>query len=93
MTLRDEAALYRRLGLQYVPPELREDAGEVEAAAEGALPADLLREEDIRGLVHCHTDYSDGKHTVEEMARGAEALGMEYVTITDHSDCPLCGRL
>jgi DNA polymerase (family 10) len=85
VTLRDEAALYRRLGLQFIPPELREDQGEVEAAAAGVLPEDLLEEEDVRGLVHCHTHYSDGKHSVEEMARGAEALGMEYITITDHS--------
>jgi DNA polymerase (family 10) len=85
VALDDEAALYRRLGLQYVPPELREDEGEVEAAAAGTLPQDLLEEDDLRGLVHCHTFYSDGKHSVEEMARGAEELGMEYITITDHS--------
>jgi DNA polymerase (family X) len=85
VALADEAALYRRLGLQYVPPELREDEGEVEAAAAGTLPEDLLEEGDVRGLVHCHTYYSDGKHSVEEMARGAEELGMEYITITDHS--------
>jgi len=85
VALPDEAALYRRLGLQYVPPELREDEGEVEAAAAGALPEDLVEESDVRGLVHCHTYYSDGKHSVEEMARGAEALEMEYITITDHS--------
>ena len=81
----DEAALYLRLGLQYVPPELREDEGEVEAAAAGALPQDLVQEDDVRGFVHCHTSYSDGKHTVEEMARGAQELGMDYITITDHS--------
>jgi len=85
IALPDEAALYRRLGLQYVPPELREDEGEVEAAAAGTLPEDLLEEKDVRGFVHCHTNYSDGKHTVEEMARAAEELGMEYITITDHS--------
>jgi DNA polymerase (family 10) len=85
VSLRDEAALYRRLGLQLIPPELREDEGEVEAAAAGLVPEDLLEEEDVRGLVHCHTHYSDGKNSVEEMARGAEVLGMEYITITDHS--------
>ena len=85
VALADEAALYRRLGLQYVPPELREDEGEVEAAAAGTLPEDLLEEGDLRGLVHCHTHYSDGKHSVEEMARGADQLGMDYITITDHS--------
>jgi DNA polymerase (family 10) len=81
----DEAALYQRLDLPYIPPELREDEGEVEAAAAGTLPGGLLEDEDVRGLVHCHTHYSDGKHSVEEMARAAEELGMEYITITDHS--------
>jgi DNA polymerase (family 10) len=80
-----EADLYRRLGLPHIPPELREDEGELEAAAAGRLPADLVTLEDVRGLVHCHTVYSDGKHTVEQMARAADALGMPYLTITDHS--------
>jgi DNA polymerase (family 10) len=83
--LADEAALYDRLGLPFIPPELREDAGEIEAALAGDAFADLVTTGDVRGLVHCHTHYSDGKHSVEEMARGAEALGMEYITITDHS--------
>jgi DNA polymerase (family 10) len=81
----DEAQLYRRLGLPYIPPELREGAGEVESARVGTLPADLVTRDDIRGLVHCHTVYSDGRHTVEQMARAAEALGVGYLTITDHS--------
>jgi len=85
VSLADEAALYRRLGLQYIPPELREDEGEIEAAAANELPEDLIEEQDVRGLVHCHTHYSDGKHSVEEMARAAEELGMDYITITDHS--------
>lgn len=85
IALRSEADIYRRLGLQPIPPELREDAGEIEAAADGTLPASLLGIEDLRGVVHCHTTYSDGKASVEEMARGAEALGLEYLTITDHS--------
>jgi DNA polymerase (family X) len=80
-----EAALYRALGLAYVPPELREDAGEIEAAREGRLPDDLVTLEDVRGLVHCHTTWSDGRATLVEMARAAEALGVEYLTITDHS--------
>lgn len=80
-----EADLYRHLGLPYIPPEMREDAGEVEAAVTGTLPEDLVALEDVRGLVHCHTTYSDGKHSVLEMARGAETLGMKYLTITDHS--------
>jgi len=71
--------------MQYVPPELREDLGEVEAAQRGKLPEDLIATEDIRGMVHCHTTYSDGKHSVEQMVAAAEALGMKYITITDHS--------
>lgn len=82
---RDEAELYERAGMQYVPPELREDQGEVEAAIEGKLPEDLLTLDDIKGMVHCHTTYSDGKHTLEQMVRTAEAMGMKYITITDHS--------
>jgi DNA polymerase (family X) len=83
--VKEEAELYRRLGLPPLPPEVREDEGEVEAAAAGDDFADLVTEQDVRGLVHCHTVYSDGKHTVEQMARAAEAMGMEYITITDHS--------
>jgi DNA polymerase (family 10) len=71
--------------LPFIPPELREDAGEIEAATAGALPADLVTAGDLRGFVHCHTVFSDGQHTVEQMARAADALGAEYMTITDHS--------
>jgi DNA polymerase (family X) len=84
-TLQSEQDIYEQLGMSYIPPELREDEGEVEAALAGKLPLDLLALEDIRGMVHCHTTYSDGKHSIEEMARAAEAMGMKYVTITDHS--------
>ncbi len=80
-----EAEIYGQWGMQYIPPELREDVGEIEAALAGKLPEDLLTVEDIQGMVHCHTTYSDGKHSVEEMARAAEAMGMKYITITDHS--------
>jgi len=80
-----EPEIYRRLGMQYVPPELREDQGEVEAALAKTLPEDLITNEDIRGMVHCHTKYSDGKHSVAEMVHAAESLGMKYITITDHS--------
>jgi len=83
--LQTEADIYDQLGMQYVPPELREDAGEIEAALAGKLPKDLITLGDIRGMVHCHTTYSDGKHSVEEMVRAAEAMGMKYITITDHS--------
>ncbi|MGH9955897.1 MAG: PHP domain-containing protein, partial [Pyrinomonadaceae bacterium] len=84
-SVQNEEDLYRRLGMQYVPPELREDAGEIEAALAGKLPEDLVTEDDIQGMVHCHTTYSDGKNTIAEMASSAEALGMKYLTITDHS--------
>jgi DNA polymerase (family 10) len=80
-----EASLYERLDLPFIPPELREDAGEVEAAAAGRLPAELVRLEDIRGAVHCHTVWSDGRHSVVEMTRAADAMGLGYLTITDHS--------
>ncbi|HXM50827.1 MAG TPA: DNA polymerase/3'-5' exonuclease PolX [Pyrinomonadaceae bacterium] len=83
--LRTEAEIYQRLGMQYIPPELREDQGEVEAALAHALPEDLITAEDIRGMVHCHTKYSDGKHSVAEMVQAAESMGMKYITITDHS--------
>ncbi|HUS68861.1 MAG TPA: PHP domain-containing protein [Kofleriaceae bacterium] len=81
----DEAALYRALGLPELPPEVRDGTDEVTAAVGGEGYADLVRLEDLRGAVHCHTVYSDGKHTVEEMARAAMALGLDYITITDHS--------
>lgn len=80
-----EEDLYRHLGLPYVPPELREGVGEIEAAEAGRLPDDLVIADDLQGLVHCHTVYSDGKHTIAEMARAADAMGMRYLTITDHS--------
>jgi DNA polymerase (family 10) len=83
--LQTEEDIYDRLGVQYIPPELREDEGEIEAALTGKLPEDLVTLADIRGMVHCHTTYSDGKHSIEEMVRAAEAMGMKYVTITDHS--------
>jgi DNA polymerase (family 10) len=83
--LQNEGDIYHSLGMQYIPPELREDQGEIEAALDGKLPEDLITLADIRGMVHCHTTYSDGKHSIEEMVRAAEAMGMKYITITDHS--------
>jgi DNA polymerase (family 10) len=80
-----EAELYARLELPYIPPELREDAGEIEEAERGGNFADLVTTADVRGLVHCHTTFSDGRNSVEEMARAADAMGLEYLTITDHS--------
>lgn len=80
-----EEAIYERLRMQYIPPELRENEGEIEAALAGKLPEDLVTLDDVKGMVHCHTTYSDGKHRLDEMVRGAEAMGMKYITITDHS--------
>ena len=85
LLLKNEAELFEKLGMQYVPPELREDEGEIELAMAGKLPEDLLTIADIRGMVHCHSTYSDGRNSIEEMALAAEAMGMQYITITDHS--------
>lgn len=79
-----EQAVFAALGLPWIPPELREGHGEIEAAEAGELP-DLLRLEDLRGAFHNHTTESDGKSTLEQMAASAEALGWEYVSINDHS--------
>lgn len=80
----DEAALYAALGLDWIPPELREDQGEIELARRHLLP-DLVAGRDLRGVVHVHTTYSDGKHTLEEMAEAARGLGFEYLGVSDHS--------
>jgi DNA polymerase (family 10) len=79
-----EEDLYSRLDLAYIPPELREDTGEIEAAATGNLP-DLVSVEDVRGDLHVHTNYSDGKGTIESMAEAAIELGYEYLVFCDHS--------
>jgi DNA polymerase (family X) len=79
-----EEELYARLGLPYIPPELREDTGELEAAAKGKLP-DLIEVSDVRGDLHVHTNWSDGKGTVASMAEAALALGYEYLVFCDHS--------
>src|SRR3954471_10602145 len=79
-----EEGVYERLGLPWIPPELREGRGELEAAAKGRLP-DLIELGDLRGDLHCHTTLSDGRNTLEEMVAGARRRGFEYVAITDHS--------
>jgi DNA polymerase (family 10) len=79
-----EEEIYSALGLAWIPPELRENWGEIEAAAEGRLPL-LVETADIRGDLHMHTTSSDGRATLEEMAGAARALGYEYIAITDHS--------
>lgn len=79
-----EEDVYEAVGLPWIPPELREDLGEIEAAVEGRLP-DLVETTEIRGDLHVHTRWSDGSETAEAMAAAARALGYEYLCITDHS--------
>lgn len=81
---KDEADIFKVFGFRYIPPELRENMGEIEAAKEGKLP-DLIEEKDIKGIFHVHSDYSDGAAPLEEMIRRAEALGYQYVGMSDHS--------
>jgi len=82
--LQSESDLFEALGLDDIPPELREGLGEIEAAASGTLP-DLIVSEDIKGALHCHSIYSDGGATIEEMAQAAKDRGWKYIGITDHS--------
>jgi DNA polymerase (family X) len=80
----DEPRLYRALGLDFIPPELRENCGEFEAAESGNLPR-LIEREDLRGTFHCHTTASDGHNSLAEMVEAARELGFEYIGIADHS--------
>jgi DNA polymerase (family 10) len=80
----DEEGLYRALGLAWVPPELRENRGELQLAESDSLPR-LINEQDLRGDVHMHTDATDGRETLEAMVEAARASGLEYIAITDHS--------
>ncbi|HEU4366385.1 MAG TPA: DNA polymerase/3'-5' exonuclease PolX [Candidatus Krumholzibacteria bacterium] len=89
--LADESALFRKLGLDYIAPELRENGGEIEAAEKHALP-ELIEIADVRGVFHCHTTYSDGRSTLREMAEAAKALGHEYLGIADHSQTAVYAR-
>jgi DNA polymerase (family 10) len=86
--VRDEADLYRALDLDLIPPELRENSGEFEAAEKprklSGLPK-LIEQENLRGTFHCHTSASDGHNSLEEMAEAAQALGLDYLGIADHS--------
>jgi len=84
MASRTEEDIYKALKLDYIPPELRESLGEIEAAEKHALP-ELITVEDLRGDVHMHTIETDGKNTIEEMAEAARERGYEYMAITDHS--------
>jgi DNA polymerase (family 10) len=92
-TFADEEGLYAFLGYAYIPPELRENAGELEAAKQGELP-ELIEESDLRGDLHCHTTWSaDARGSVEEMALRARGRGYRYLAITDHSHYLREGRM
>ncbi len=80
----DEEDVFKSVGVAYIPPELREDRGEVEAAKENRIPK-LLELSDLKGDLHVHTKWSDGKNSIEEMAETAIALGYEYIAVADHS--------
>ncbi|WP_254823518.1 DNA polymerase/3'-5' exonuclease PolX [Haloglomus halophilum] len=82
-----ERGMYAAVDLPWMPPELREDRGEVDAAAAGDLP-DLVEQPDVRGDLHLHSEWSDGNNTIAEMAEGAAAFGHEYIAITDHATGP-----
>ena len=89
--VREETELYRALDLDYIPPELREDCGEFEAASARTLPR-LVEAENLRGTFHCHTTASDGHNSLEEMAAAAQALGLQYLGIADHSRSSIQAR-
>ncbi len=84
-SFKSENEIYQFLNLPFIPPELREDEGEFEAIAKGDRFEDLIDINQIIGMTHCHSTYSDGVHSIEKMARAADAMGMQYMTITDHS--------
>ena len=79
-----EEDVYAALGLQYIPPEMREDNGEIEAALQGRLPS-IVELKDLRGDLHVHSSWSDGRASIQEMAEASRALGYEYIAICDHS--------
>jgi DNA polymerase (family X) len=80
----DEETFYQALGLSFIPPEIREGRGEVDAASRSELPR-LVERRDVKGFLHCHTTYSDGSNSVEQLALAAQAAGYEYLGVTDHS--------
>lgn len=84
VTCKSEEEIYHALGLSYIPPELREDSGEIESAEKGSLPV-LIQLGDIQGAFHVHTDFSDGVDSLEKMVEAAQKLGFSYLGISDHS--------
>jgi DNA polymerase (family 10) len=82
--LQSEKEIYNALELAFIPPELRENMGEIEAAEHGMIP-ELVRLEDIKGILHVHTDFSDGIDTIEKLADAAQHMGLSYIGISDHS--------
>lgn len=81
---KDETDIYAALGMAYIEPELREDMGEIEAAVEGTLPK-LVQESDLRGVLHVHSTWSDGRNTIRELAEACISRGLEYLGMSDHS--------
>ena len=80
-----EESVYQAIGLPWIPPELRENRGEIEAAQTDSLP-ELIELADLKGDLHCHTDWSDGRNSIEEMVQAAQDRGFEYLAVTEHSD-------
>jgi len=85
LPVRDEKEFYATLGMDYIEPELREDRGEIQAALAHRMPGPLLTEKDLRGVLHCHSTWSDGQVSIKEMAEACIKLGYEYIGICDHS--------
>ncbi len=85
LPVHDEVEFYAALGMDYIPPEMREDRGEIQAALEHRLPGPLVTEQDLRGVLHCHSTWSDGQASIHEMAEAARKLGYSYIGICDHS--------
>jgi DNA polymerase (family 10) len=81
---KDEEAIFAALGMSYIPPELREDMGELEAALKDEIP-ELIEKDDLRGVLHCHSTHSDGANSIREMAEACKKLGFEYLGLCDHS--------
>jgi DNA polymerase (family 10) len=88
---KDEEDIFRALKLDYIPPELREDRGEIEAAEKHLLPQ-LVEDKDIRGTFHAHTNHSDGTCTLQELVQAAQKLGFQYLGITEHSQSAAYAR-